>query len=105
MVPMRYSPGHCSGTAQAAPAQSRSSRPVHRRMRRSRVKLYWFSEMPHHVFEDGEDLKYPAMRLEMPNTYFDRDIAATNYHNYFDEHVLADDVGFDGLMINEHHST
>jgi alkanesulfonate monooxygenase SsuD/methylene tetrahydromethanopterin reductase-like flavin-dependent oxidoreductase (luciferase family) len=69
------------------------------------VKLYWFSEMPHHVFEDGEDLKYPAMRLEMPNTYFDRDIAARNYHHYFDEHVLADEVGFDGLMINEHHST
>ena len=69
------------------------------------MKLYWFSEMPHHVFEDGEDLKYPAMRLEMPNSYFDRDIAATNYHHYFDEHVLADEVGFDGLMINEHHST
>jgi hypothetical protein len=69
------------------------------------MKLYWFSEMPHHVFEEGEDLKYPAMRLEMPNTYFDRDVAATNYHHYFDEHVLADEVGFDGLMINEHHST
>jgi alkanesulfonate monooxygenase SsuD/methylene tetrahydromethanopterin reductase-like flavin-dependent oxidoreductase (luciferase family) len=69
------------------------------------VKLYWFSEMPHHVFEDGEDLKYPAMRLEMPNTYFDRETAARNYHHYFDEHVLADEVGFDGLMINEHHST
>jgi alkanesulfonate monooxygenase SsuD/methylene tetrahydromethanopterin reductase-like flavin-dependent oxidoreductase (luciferase family) len=69
------------------------------------MKLYWFSEMPHHVFEDGEDLKYPAMRLEMPNTYFDREIAARNYHHYFDEHVLADEVGFDGLMINEHHST
>ena len=35
----------------------------------------------------------------------DRDVAATNYHHYFDEHVLADEVGFDGLMINEHHST
>jgi alkanesulfonate monooxygenase SsuD/methylene tetrahydromethanopterin reductase-like flavin-dependent oxidoreductase (luciferase family) len=69
------------------------------------MKLYWFSEMPHHVFEDGEDLKYPAMRLEMPNTYFDREIAARNYHHYFDEHVLADEVGFDGVMINEHHST
>ena len=40
------------------------------------MKLYWFSEMPHHVFDEGEDLKYPAMRLEMPNTYFDREVAA-----------------------------
>jgi len=69
------------------------------------MKLYWFSEMPHHVFDEGEDLKYPAMRLEMPNTYFDRDLASMNYQHYYDEHVLADEVGFDGLMINEHHST
>ncbi|MCC7370485.1 MAG: LLM class flavin-dependent oxidoreductase [Chloroflexi bacterium] len=69
------------------------------------MKLYWFSEMPHHEFADGEDLKYPSMRLDMPNTYFSREAASRNYNRYFDEYVLADEVGFDGLMINEHHST
>ena len=27
------------------------------------------------------------------------------YHRYFDELVYAEEVGFDGLMLNEHHST
>ena len=45
------------------------------------------------------------MRLDMPNTFFNREAAARNYQRYYDEYVLADEVGFDGLMINEHHST
>ncbi|MGE3272820.1 MAG: LLM class flavin-dependent oxidoreductase [Chloroflexota bacterium] len=69
------------------------------------MKLYWFSEMPHHEYPEGEDLKYPSMRLDLPNTFFSRDAAARNYQRYFDEYVLADEVGFDGLMVNEHHST
>ena len=28
-----------------------------------------------------------------------------NYQRYLDEYELADEVGFDGLMINEHHTT
>ena len=40
------------------------------------MKLYWFSEMPHHEFPEGEDEKYPSMRLEMPNTFFNREAAA-----------------------------
>ena len=69
------------------------------------MKLYFFSEMPHHEFPDEEGDKYPSLRLDLPNTFFNREIAAQNYRNYFDEYVLADDVGFDGIMINEHHST
>ncbi len=69
------------------------------------MKLYFFSEMPHHEFPDEEGDKYPSLRLDFPNSFFNREIAARNYHNYFDEYVLADEVGFDGIMINEHHST
>ena len=69
------------------------------------MKLYFFSEMPHHEFPDEEAEKYPSMRLDFPNTFFNREKAARNYHNYYDEYVLADEVGFDGVMINEHHST
>jgi alkanesulfonate monooxygenase SsuD/methylene tetrahydromethanopterin reductase-like flavin-dependent oxidoreductase (luciferase family) len=74
-------------------------------MTNDRLKLYWFSEMPHHEWPEGADLDYPSMRLTFPNTFFSPEKAARNYQHYFDEHVLADEVGFDGLMINEHHST
>jgi len=69
------------------------------------MKLYFFTEMAHHEFPDGADEQYPAMRLEFPNSYFDREKAAANYQRYIDEYQWADEVGFDGLMFNEHHST
>jgi alkanesulfonate monooxygenase SsuD/methylene tetrahydromethanopterin reductase-like flavin-dependent oxidoreductase (luciferase family) len=69
------------------------------------MKLYYFSEMPHHEFPDGEDEKYPSMRLEFPNTFFDRQKAASNYQRYLTEYEHADAAGWDGLMVNEHHST
>ncbi len=31
-----------------------------------------------------------------------REATARNYQRYYDEYVLADEVGFDGLMINWH---
>src|SRR2546421_10645606 len=69
------------------------------------MKLYYFSEMPHHEYPDAEGEKYPSLRLGFPNRFFDRDKAAANYQRYLTEYELADQVGYDGLMINEHHST
>src|SRR5499426_3470273 len=61
--------------------------------------------MPHQEYPDAEGDKYPSLRLAFPNTFFSPDIAHKNYQRYLDEYQLADEVGFDGLMINEHHST
>ena len=69
------------------------------------MKLYYFSEMPHHEYPDAEGDKYPSLRLAFPNRFFDREKAASNYQRYLTEYELADQAGFDGLMINEHHST
>jgi hypothetical protein len=46
------------------------------------MKLYYFSEMPHHEFPDEEGDKYPSLRLEFPNRFFDREKAAANYQRY-----------------------
>jgi len=69
------------------------------------MKLYYFSEMPHHEFPDEEGDKYPSLRLEFPNRFFDREKAAANYQRYLTEYEFADQAGFAGLMVNEHHST
>jgi alkanesulfonate monooxygenase SsuD/methylene tetrahydromethanopterin reductase-like flavin-dependent oxidoreductase (luciferase family) len=69
------------------------------------MKLYYFSEMPHHEYPDEAVEQYPSMRLDFPNTYFDREKAQANYRRFLDEYEYADAVGFDGLMVNEHHST
>ncbi len=39
------------------------------------MKLYYFSEMPHHEFPDAEGDKYPSLRLAFPNTFFSPEIA------------------------------
>ena len=69
------------------------------------MKLYYFSEMPHHEYPDAEGDRYPSLRLAFPNRFFDRDKASANYARFLTEYELADQVGFDGLMVNEHHST
>jgi len=49
--------------------------------------------------------KYPSMRLTFPNTYFDAEKARDLLKRYYDEYQYADEMGFDGLMLNEHHNT
>ena len=43
--------------------------------------------------------------LGMSNDSYDPRIGAELYNRYLDEKVYAEEMGFDGLMLNEHHST
>ena len=67
--------------------------------------VYYFTEMPFAEFPESEAEKYPSMRLTFPNTYFDPGKAHDLFKRYLDEYQHAEEMGFDGLMINEHHNT
>ena len=41
---------------------------------------------------------------KVSNAEYDPKHAANLYNRYLDEKVYAEEVGFDGLMVNEHHS-
>ena len=69
------------------------------------MDVYYFTEMPYAEFPESEAEKYPSMRLTFPNTYFDPNKAGDLFKRYLDEYQFAEEVGFDGLMINEHHNT
>ena len=43
--------------------------------------------------------------LSMSNGSYDSRLGADLYNRYLDEKVYAEEMGFDGLMLNEHHST
>ena len=45
------------------------------------------------------------MDLAMSNDEYDPKLGADLYNRYLDERVFAEEMGFDGLMLNEHHST
>ncbi len=72
---------------------------------KDKIEVFWFSEQPYaHVTE--EDLEqYDSGRLGFPNTFFDPERAHVLYNQYHDQYAWADEVGFDGIMSNEHHAS
>ena len=69
------------------------------------LDVYYFTEMPYAEFPESEAENYPSMRLTFPNSYFEPNKAHDLFKRYLDEYQYAEEVGFDGLMINEHHNT
>jgi alkanesulfonate monooxygenase SsuD/methylene tetrahydromethanopterin reductase-like flavin-dependent oxidoreductase (luciferase family) len=69
------------------------------------MHIMTFSERPYfHVSEDdiiGNGSSY----FGLPNTNFDPVIGGRLYNEYFDERIYAEELGFDGVMLNEHHQT
>lgn len=47
----------------------------------------------------------PIMDLKVSNESYDSVLAAQLYNRYLDEKLYAEEMGFDGLMLNEHHNT
>jgi alkanesulfonate monooxygenase SsuD/methylene tetrahydromethanopterin reductase-like flavin-dependent oxidoreductase (luciferase family) len=59
--------------------------------------------MPYVYLDLNFDEKYPSAWVTLPNTYFDRSKGFELYNRYLDELEYADQLGFDGLGVNEHH--
>ncbi len=72
---------------------------------KDKAEIYWFSEQPYGHVTDAELEKYDSGRLGFPNTHFDPEKASVLYNQYHEQYALADEVGFDGIMSNEHHSS
>ena len=47
----------------------------------------------------------PIKDLDLSNEIYDPEIGSDLYNRYIDERLYAEKMGFDGLMLNEHHST
>ena len=47
----------------------------------------------------------PIKDLTLSNDAYDPQVGADLYNRYLDEKLYAEEMGFDGLMLNEHHST
>jgi alkanesulfonate monooxygenase SsuD/methylene tetrahydromethanopterin reductase-like flavin-dependent oxidoreductase (luciferase family) len=71
---------------------------------KDQVEVYWFSEQAQGYVTDGELEQFESGRLGFPNSHFDPDKAHVLYSQYHEQYGLADEVGFDGIMTNEHHS-
>ena len=72
---------------------------------KDKVEVFWFSEQPYGPVTDQDLEKYDSGRLGFPNTHFDPEKAVVLYNQYHEQYSWADEVGFDGIMSNEHHSS
>src|ERR671922_2129104 len=59
----------------------------------------------HYTAEDVKNSPNSAVRLTFSNRHFDPTLGADLYNAYLDEYEYCEEVGFDGLMLNEHHNT
>ena len=55
--------------------------------------------------EDVRSSPNNAVRLTFSNNHFDPQRGSELYNMYLDEYEYSEEVGFDGLMLNEHHNT
>jgi alkanesulfonate monooxygenase SsuD/methylene tetrahydromethanopterin reductase-like flavin-dependent oxidoreductase (luciferase family) len=69
------------------------------------VEVFWFSEQPYSHITDEDLEKYPSGRLGFPNSHFDPEKAHVLYNEYHEQYAFADEMGFDGIMSNEHHAS
>ena len=49
--------------------------------------------------------EHPSLWVNFPNKYYDPHKGADLYDRYLDELEYADKVGFDAIVVNEHHNT
>ncbi len=67
----------------------------------------YFTERPYQDPDSGYfgATGKPIMDLTVSNEAYDAVLGSDLYNRYLDEKIYAEEMGFDGLMLNEHHST
>lgn len=62
-----------------------------------------FHLMPYAALDMAERERHPSAWVTLPNRLFDPRAGHELYNRYLDELELADELGFDGIAVNEHH--
>ena len=70
------------------------------------MKFYCFHFLPYAAADLGRLARgQKSMWMLYPHDYFDADACHALYARYLDELALVDELGFDGVCLNEHHQT
>ncbi|MCI0485902.1 MAG: LLM class flavin-dependent oxidoreductase [Blastocatellia bacterium] len=67
------------------------------------MKFFFFHLMSWPYLPDDFEKKYDSAWIWCPNTLFDPEKGSRLYNEYLDTLVYAEEAGFDGLCVNEHH--
>ena len=66
------------------------------------MHVAYFTERPYRWVPEDVIIRNKAY-FAVPNSYFDHVRGAEDYNYYLDEYVRAEELGFDGVALNEHH--
>jgi alkanesulfonate monooxygenase SsuD/methylene tetrahydromethanopterin reductase-like flavin-dependent oxidoreductase (luciferase family) len=69
------------------------------------MHIMTFSERPYFDVSEDDIIANGSSYFGLSNTHFDPVRGAQLYNEYFDERIYAEELGFDGVMLNEHHQT
>jgi alkanesulfonate monooxygenase SsuD/methylene tetrahydromethanopterin reductase-like flavin-dependent oxidoreductase (luciferase family) len=68
------------------------------------LKFHWFHLMPYPHLPDDFRERYPTVYVTLnAKEMYDPALGHVVYNEYLDELEYADQVGFDGICVNEHH--
>jgi alkanesulfonate monooxygenase SsuD/methylene tetrahydromethanopterin reductase-like flavin-dependent oxidoreductase (luciferase family) len=68
------------------------------------MKFHFFHLMPYPQLPDDFRERYHGVWVDLPATeLFDPAVGQQAYNDYLDELEFADQTGFDGICVNEHH--
>jgi alkanesulfonate monooxygenase SsuD/methylene tetrahydromethanopterin reductase-like flavin-dependent oxidoreductase (luciferase family) len=68
------------------------------------MKVNWFHLMPYPYLPDDFKEKYRSVWVDVPSELYDPEKGHFVYNDYLDELEFAEEAGFDGLCVNEHHA-
>ena len=68
------------------------------------MHLMYFTEQPMSAYDAKEGLKFGATALTFSNKHFDPVAGSRLYGQYLEQYTYAEEVGVDGIMLNEHHN-
>ena len=68
------------------------------------MKFTWFNLMPWPHLPDDFREKYRSVWVDIPSRLYDPVKGHAVYHTYLDQLEYADELGFDGIGVNEHHA-
>ncbi len=67
-------------------------------------QLHYFVNQPYLGYPHEAAAEFGAVMLKFSNRYFDGERAAALFERYHQEFQVAEQVGFDSILVNEHHN-
>ncbi|MEE2704234.1 MAG: LLM class flavin-dependent oxidoreductase [Myxococcota bacterium] len=68
------------------------------------MKFTWFNLMPWPHLPDDFREKHRSVWVDIPSSLYDPEKGNAVYHQYLDQLEYAEELGFDGIGVNEHHA-